>query len=70
MFSPLPRNKRAKNPHEGETGSAPITKTAPAPSNQETEPAPAQAASPQPNDSFSNNPFAQLDSNRLESSSG
>jgi translation initiation factor IF-3 len=62
MISPLPRNKRAKNPHQ--PGS-------PAPSDQgenqnhkehiRSEPKPGAPASDQKSGSFNNNPFAQIE---------
>jgi translation initiation factor IF-3 len=67
MFSPLPRNKRAKHPH-GEAGAHPAPEqphAKPAGANSEGKPvqikhgsgmAPKQSPAP-----FSNNPFAKLD---------
>lgn len=66
MFSPHPRNKRAKNPRQdaegGEDESEPKT-----PSSTQGSPAsvgdakPVQIKSKQPSPAFSNNPFAKLD---------
>lgn len=63
MFSPLPRNKRAKNPRQAE-GPAPAT----APPERETAPAPAPetaanagAGRTPSTDGFANNPFASLE---------
>jgi translation initiation factor IF-3 len=72
MISPLPRNKRAKNPHQVEGGQTPA-----AAANNHPEPAvkPAQkntptaqvAAKPAPS-AFANNPFAKMDVNASERS--
>ena len=66
MISPLPRNKRAKNPHQTEDGEpatpAPVrveTPQQPAPVHVEREP---RAPGEEPKSGgFSNNPFAQLE---------
>lgn len=68
MISPLPRNKRARNPREAEAGQAPA---AAAPAQDNHRPAPAPAAQPQRRpqpepaepkaEGFANNPFAQLE---------
>jgi translation initiation factor IF-3 len=71
MISPLPRNKRAKNPHQPEGGAAPAVAPTPAPVAApqnvrpnlpvplDRKPKP-EVAEPQP-DGFVNNPFAQLE---------
>ena len=60
MITPLPRNKRAKHPREGEGGEAPASAAHgnhhPA-SERDSKPAPAEAN----NEGFVNNPFAQLE---------
>ena len=62
MLSPLPRNKRAKNPHEQDAAASrpasPVAKASvlPHPANA---PSPRAVASPQPA-GFVNNPFADL----------
>jgi len=67
MISPLPRNKRGKNPHAGEGDGASPTASAP---TKPASPGPAAAAKTRPNNSspnkpapaaFANNPFAKLD---------
>jgi translation initiation factor IF-3 len=71
MISPLPRNKRARNPHQPEAGSPPPA-TAPQPrpeNNHKGTPVhverPAKSHAQESNSSnFSNNPFAQLEVNR------
>jgi translation initiation factor IF-3 len=84
MLSPLPRNKRARNPNQAEAGAPPSVETLAEPAEAvESEPPrlepmpapvqrPAPAFSSRPNrDSFINNPFAQLDlSQEQRSSSG
>lgn len=69
MISPLPRNKRAKNPYQTESGEAPAPvqpreesrgdgyQGDPVPIERPPEPQPAE---PKP-DGFANNPFAQLE---------
>jgi translation initiation factor IF-3 len=54
MISPLPRNKRAKHPHEGEPGH-PAPKKSAEPSAPSASPPP---ATPEPG--FNNNPFNGL----------
>jgi translation initiation factor IF-3 len=75
MISPLPRNKRAKNPRQPEGGdgepaatAAPDGQPPPKPRPQASPPAPAQpvrierSSTPQPaTGGFNNNPFAGLD---------
>lgn len=76
MFSPLPRNKRAKNPRQAEidaeraaSGQAPAHSEPDQNATQEGEARPVQiktggnAAPKQPPAAFSNNPFAKLDVN-------
>jgi translation initiation factor IF-3 len=65
MISPLPRNKRAKNPHQVENGEAPVAEkihqsdSAPIPIKK---PKPDSAiAAKQPPAAFGNNPFTKLD---------
>ena len=66
MLSPLPRNKRAKNPKDVETEGMPEKKTpaAGAPSPEKSKAAkqiPTNAAET----AFANNPFAQIDAAKL-----
>ena len=65
MISPLPRNKRAKNPRQPGEGAAPgaAVNHHPLPGSKPPEmPAPAAAAPPKPASSaFANNPFAKMD---------
>jgi translation initiation factor IF-3 len=59
MVSPLPRNKRAKNPHQTETSPAPASDN-----HQPTRPAPAKNKVPvsdEPQPAGLNNPFANLE---------
>jgi len=58
MISPLPRNKRAKNPHLTEGGTVPAAAT-----NHHPSPAPKPAPKPpaKPADGFNNNPFNGID---------
>jgi translation initiation factor IF-3 len=67
MISPLPRNKRAKNPRAAEGGQLPSAGAA-EPRLQKSQPAPVQIqreSKPEEDDSksggFANNPFAQLE---------
>ena len=77
MLTPLPRNKRAKNPSQVESGAAPRPDTRPAerltPPDADGEiidfPAPDGAAGESEPSGFTNNPFAQL-SARSEEESG
>ena len=65
MISPLPRNKRAKHPRDNGESPAAVTQSAQAP---ERPPRPPAAAKPEVNvPSFANNPFAQLDANKVAS---
>jgi translation initiation factor IF-3 len=69
MISPLPRNKRAKNPRgESAAAPAPEANSHPAPAPAPTPAPPAQKHVPQPETAkagaFVNNPFAQLEINR------
>jgi translation initiation factor IF-3 len=60
MISPLPRNKRAKHPHQGESSSsAPVNVE----SNHQPVPVvrPARNAEVKPDSGFANSPFAQLE---------
>ncbi len=61
MFSPLPRNKRAKNPHQPEgAASAPESRgRGPAPADETA--TSAAAGQPPSTNGFSNNPFTSLD---------
>ena len=69
MISPLPRNKRAKNPHQSENGESAATDDAANQNNShgapvEVERAPkGQSEEPKPGE-FSDNPFAQIEVNR------
>ena len=59
MCSPLPRNKRAKNPHQTEAGPAPASDN-----HQPTRPAPAKIKVPvseEPQSTGLNTPFANLE---------
>lgn len=60
MISPLPRNKRAKHPQQGEGSSSAPAKIE---SNHQPVPVvrPARNAEAKPEGSFANNPFAQLE---------
>ena len=69
MISPLPRNKRAKNPHPGSEAAAPTAVAAskghpPAPSDAAQEPKPVNSTVPKQTPPFQNNPFPKLDLNR------
>jgi translation initiation factor IF-3 len=70
MISPLPRNKRAKNPNQVEGGEDEQDTPPPKPSSNHTNGAPVpieRDSKPQPgdkSDSFGNNPFAQIEINR------
>jgi translation initiation factor IF-3 len=67
MISPLPRNKRAKNPKQPEAGGhAPATQPHPENNHQPTPVQIERAAKSSGKDSgsFANNPFAQLEVNR------
>ena len=61
MISPLPRNKRAKNPYAIEGGSPPP----PAAANNHPTPPPPTGKVPfagePPKDGFANNPFAKIE---------
>ena len=59
MLSPLPRNKRGKNPHQHPDGEGSSPKRPE--QNRQPEPAPAGKAPSAPPGSFANNPFAALD---------
>jgi len=69
MVSPLPRNKRAKNPSENEVAASPGAEPdvnnnhRPQPVEIKRAPLPQPALEPQPG-SFVNNPFAQLEAKR------
>jgi len=58
MISPLPRNKRAKNPRQLEGGQAPAASTNNHPASI---PAPALKSPAKPTDGFNNNPFNGID---------
>jgi translation initiation factor IF-3 len=61
MLSPLPRAKRAKNPHQPEDEpSAPQT-NGNKPASAAPPKSPAPTAAPQPTDGFANNPFTNLE---------
>ncbi len=63
MISPLPRNKRAKNPHQTEGGQAPVTATNNHPPNAAKPPQKNQApaANESPAGGFANDPFSKLE---------
>ena len=67
MISPLPRNKRAKHPRQGD-GQSPPPSQSHADNNNHATPVPVERpAKPQPDQkpgNFGNNPFAQLELNR------
>lgn len=64
MFSPLPRNKRAKNPRETGHGNAQADAHAHEPNASNSTPAAANAAMQNPPaDGFANNPFSKLNLN-------
>jgi len=71
MISPLPRNKRGKNPNQTENG-----KVSPAEKSDHGDSAPVQIKKPkpdsigakQPSATFGNNPFAKLDLNARQDS--
>jgi translation initiation factor IF-3 len=67
MISPLPRNKRAKNPHQMENGHAPVAEKN---NHEDFAPVPIKKPKPdkaivakQPPAAFGNNPFTKLDLN-------
>lgn len=76
MISPLPRNKRAKNPHQAEGSQEPGAQPAPAtarpletsyhpkPIHVERPPKPQPAETAKTSSGFVNNPFEQLEVNR------
>jgi translation initiation factor IF-3 len=72
MFSPLPRNKRAKNPRQDEIDAERMPHQESTPTRAESEDRPVQikrdgsVAPKQPSSAFSNNPFAKLDLNSPE----
>ena len=71
MISPLPRNKRAKNPRQTEDSEMPRAPRANVENNHHDEVAqierPAKPQMEQPKtESFSNHPFSQLEVNKLE----
>jgi translation initiation factor IF-3 len=66
MISPLPRNKRGKNPNQPGDGSSPtapkpVKPTLPAGSVAKNKPSSQGAPSEQPAPTFANNPFTKLD---------
>ncbi len=63
MISPLPRNKRARNPHQPEGGQAPVAATNNHPPNVVKPPQKnqASAADESPAGGFANNPFSKLE---------
>jgi translation initiation factor IF-3 len=64
MVSPLPRNKRAKNPNESGSNAAhedEETDKAPAPQRPQKKTVPTTAAENPSSTAFANNPFTQLD---------
>ena len=71
MISPLPRNKRAKNPHQSSDGSAPTPVSSPknnppgAPGAAAQKPKPGSNTTPaKQTTAFQNNPFSKLDLKR------
>jgi translation initiation factor IF-3 len=66
MISPLPRNKRAKHPNQGEPGHPAPPQAKPETANHHGTPVQVQKAgkSHEPASGFSNNPFAQVELNR------
>ena len=72
MFSPLPRNKRARNPRQDEIDAEREPQQDSQPAGAESEGQPVQikrdgaVASKQPPPDFSNNPFAKLDLNSCQ----
>jgi len=72
MISPLPRNKRAKNPHQVEGAPAPAVAAnnhpAPAAKPPQKNAATAQVASKAAPSAFANSPFAKIDVNASERS--
>jgi len=70
MISPLPRNKRAKNPRQDQIGEAPAEEDRPrAENNSHGTPVPIEAPRKSKADgpksgAFANNPFAQIEINR------
>ena len=63
MVSPLPRNKRARNPNDGDGAAAPTNNHRSQPGEASRLPLP-QPAAEREQGSFVNNPFAQLESKR------
>jgi translation initiation factor IF-3 len=63
MISPLPRNKRAKNPRQIEGGPAPVVppNNHPVPAAQPATKNPAPAASGSPSGGFANSPFSKIE---------
>jgi translation initiation factor IF-3 len=63
MISPLPRNKRAKNPHQGEGGHAPVAALNSHPPNAAPPPQKSKTAAPDESKSggFANNPFSKIE---------
>jgi translation initiation factor IF-3 len=64
MISPLPRNKRAKNPHQGSEGAAPNAVASPKnhpPGPAAQKPKSTNSSVPKQTPAFQNNPFAKLD---------
>jgi translation initiation factor IF-3 len=69
MISPLPRNKRPKNPREAEAGGEPPAPQPRVESNHKGTPVQVERPANSPtregnSESFSNNPFAQLEAKR------
>lgn len=58
MLSPLPRNKRAKNPHTHEGSASQVAQGA---AQKKSVPVERGNGQPQPTENFANNPFSQLD---------
>jgi len=71
MFSPLPRNKRAKNPRQDEIDAEQAAAPEPSVADAESQTKPVQikqggVAPKQPPSAFANNPFAKVDLNPRE----
>ena len=65
MISPLPRNKRAKNP--GEDGAGPATQNGHAAEKPKPQRAAASSSAPAQTAEFANNPFTELDTTKVSS---
>jgi translation initiation factor IF-3 len=61
MLSPLPRNKRGKNPRQNSDGEAPPAKRSPEQPHQRDDESVNKRAAAEPSGGFANNPFATLE---------